>query len=151
MNMPIAAIFDLDGVLCNYAARFYLLKGPQKNWAEYFSRMGQDAPFTDRINLLRTLHEQGVKIVLLTGRSAAYRALTEDWLTRYKVPYDQLIMRNARLRRKGDKLKQAYVTRYISRRYTIALAFDDHPAIIAMYRRLNIPCMDCSDPDMVDE
>lgn len=73
--------FDLDGTLCQPIRR---------NHPEDIMEV---EPYKHRIQILRTLHCEGFKIIIFTRREAVKngRKLTIRWLQKHKVPYDQLI------------------------------------------------------------
>ena len=87
-----AVVFDLDGVLSDAAARQHYLKGPRPDWEAFFSASAED-PLIDEVATLLGLLSKELAIVLLTARPARTGALTVDWLTRYELRWDLLVMR----------------------------------------------------------
>lgn len=79
-------VFDIDGTICNNT----------------FGNYEQAEPFTDRINFINKLHDDGNKIVFFTARGMKtlngdigevykkYFEFTEMQLKKWKVKYDQL-------------------------------------------------------------
>lgn len=140
---PKAVIFDIDGVLANYLHRAeYILCRPKK-WNQFFEAMDEDRVIGEMAQKLRAAHQMGHTVILLTGRAERYRALTEAWFAKNNLPYDLLIMRPNRVRRKGHLLKQAYYRRFIKSRYTVVVAYDDHPRIVQMWQDNGVQAYDC--------
>ncbi len=82
-------VFDLDGVICE-------LKRPSESYADVI-------PKNDVIEKMRELKEDGHYLIIYTGRHMRtcngdvpkviekIGKITEDWLKKWKVPYDELI------------------------------------------------------------
>ena len=82
-------VFDLDGVICE-------LKKPSESYADVI-------PKNDVIEKMRDLKEDGHYLIIHTGRHMRtcngdvseviekIGKITEDWLKKWKVPYDELI------------------------------------------------------------
>jgi len=82
-------VFDLDGVICE-------LKKPSESYADVI-------PKNDVIEKMRDLKEDGHYLIIHTGRHMRtcdgdvskviekVGKITEDWLEKWKVPYDELI------------------------------------------------------------
>lgn len=71
---------DIDGVLF-------------KNTSVHFSNLGSGEPVRDNVELLRSMHDGGkAMVVLTTSRPEKYRDLTEAELKAKGVAYDRLLM-----------------------------------------------------------
>lgn len=82
-------VFDLDGVLIDSSHRFGLI---EKDEDEFYSYMGQDTPIEPMYSIVKNMVGD-YYIVLLTGRPSYVAPGTKEWLNKYQVPYDTLIMR----------------------------------------------------------
>ena len=72
---------DIDGTL---------ITNSSKHFPPY---IGQGDPLTENINLLKNLQKtEKAYIVLTTSRSSSFREKTINELSKYGIPYDQLIM-----------------------------------------------------------
>ena len=93
MSEP-AVVVDIDSTLADTFHRSHMiLQGDQRedtDWVAYAKACGGDTP-TGTVDLLRLL-DPYYTIVLMTSRPGAARDETVEWLTRYRVPYDVLIM-----------------------------------------------------------
>lgn len=138
-----AVVFDIDGVLANYLHRAEFITCRPKRWKDFFNAMGEDGLILEMATKLRAAHQQGFTVILLTGRTQMYRKLTEMWLLKYDLPYDLLIMRPNKVRRRGNLLKQTYYRRFIKLRYEVVAAYDDHPNIVQMWRDNGVNAIDC--------
>jgi hypothetical protein len=81
----------------------------------------------------------------MTGRPNMYRQYTMTWLTKNFVPRGRdfhLLMRNNGDLRSAPDLKQGmleWLPHYDVEIRDIVAAYDDHPGIIEMYKRHDIP------------
>lgn len=141
--MPIV-VFDLDGTLADATHRLHLLpEGADKNrtdsWDAFNLACWLDAPIPDNIQLLRSLCRAGHRIVILTGRCDVARMKTIDWLERYQIPYDNLVMRPSYDHRKDVDFKEDALIR-ISEIEPILCCFDDLEHVCKHIRGMGITC-----------
>ena len=89
-------IFDLDGTLALIDKRRALAtKNGKMDWDVFFDRdnIKLDVPNTPVITMAQSLHSQGFKIVIFSGRNDRGFDATVQWLDDFKVPFDLLVMR----------------------------------------------------------
>jgi len=79
---------DIDGVLSDDRWRRH--HWLHKNYNLYHSCSPKDQPILGIVHLLNCW--QG-HVVLSTARPEQYRLMTESWLSKYHIRYDQLLMR----------------------------------------------------------
>lgn len=134
-------IWDLDGTLADGRHRLHLL--PTKDhcnthsWDEFNLAASEDSPILDNIDLMHATRKLFFNLIL-TGRSDVAQDVTTAWLERYRVPYDQLIMRPRDDHRrdvdfKEDILRQIGLDR-------ILCCFDDLPHVAYHLRSLGLTC-----------
>lgn len=68
--------FDLDGTLCS---------------EEHSGRRSLAKPKTDRIAIIKSLHDAGHFIGIFTARTWGEYEMTKEWLMINGVPYDALV------------------------------------------------------------
>ena len=135
-------IIDIDNTLSNSNIRFALATRPNGkiDWeaAHIPNNILMDDPFHPMIDLAKKYKKDGFEVIVLTGRPESVEKVTEEWLEKYGVEYDQLIMRN----RSSHFLKapvykeKAYKTLIKS---DVFCAYDDEEEIIQMWNNLGIP------------
>ncbi|CBY88561.1 hypothetical protein [Pantoea phage LIMEzero] len=140
-NRPVV-IVDLDGTLSDGSWRLHLLPDEQHRhldaaWATFNLAASDDPAYTDTIDVVNNLG-MFCDIVILTGRGAVARAITENWLDKHGVDYDQLIMRAIGDSRKDTVFKAEVVNELRSQGRKILCAFDDLPHIVDMFREMGI-------------
>ncbi|MFF5426196.1 MULTISPECIES: AAA family ATPase [unclassified Streptomyces] len=128
--LPSAVLCDIDGTLALRGDR-----GPYD-----FTRCGEDLlnpPVRDALRAFR--HSERDRIVLLSGRSEDHRPVTEAWLARHGVPYDELWMRAAGDGRGDDIVKAELFDAHIRDRYAVRLSLDDRDRVVALWRHMGLP------------
>ena len=138
---PLAAIFDMDGTLVDVTGvRHYVAQRP-RNFDHFHRASRFSPPHPWVVDMARELHEGGVRVLVVTGRAAQYREVCEDWLEKYAVPYERLLTRGFRDNRPDYVVKEEILQRLLQD-YEIALAVDDNPEVISLWRRHGIPVIE---------
>ncbi|WP_367826380.1 AAA family ATPase [Streptomyces sp. LMG1-1-1.1] len=128
--LPSAVMCDIDGTLALRGDR-----GPYD-----FTRCGEDLLNPSVRDALRAFrHAESDRIVLLSGRSEDHRALTETWLDRHEVPYDELWMRASGDGRGDDIVKAELFDAHVRHRYAVRVSLDDRDRVVALWRRMGLP------------
>ena len=135
-----AAVFDLDGVLSDAAARQHLLEGPRPDWEAFFAASGDDPPVEDVATLLGLLAPH-LAVVLLTARPSRVRELTLDWLGRHGLRWDLLVMRRDGDRRPARQFKQEAVRALRRGGLDLRLCFEDDRRNVEAIRAEGVPCV----------
>ena len=67
------------------------------DWGKFFNstNIKLDEPNLPVIKMAQLFSEQGFNIVILSGRSNKTETATRSWLSKNKVPFNKLIMRNS--------------------------------------------------------
>jgi acid phosphatase class B len=135
-------IIDIDNTLCISNERFALAQKEtgKTDWdiAHNPELIEKDKPNWPMIDLAKKYKKDGFEIIILTGRPESVEKVTEEWLKKYEIEYDRLIMRN----RSSHYLKaviykeKAYKTLIKS---DVFCAYDDEEEIIQMWNSLGIP------------
>jgi hypothetical protein len=135
-----AVVFDLDGVLSNAEARQHYIKGPRPDWEAFFSASAEDPPIDEVATLLGLLSKE-LAIVLLTARPARTGALTVEWLARYELRWDLLVMRRHHDYRPARVFKQEAVREMRSRGLDLKLCVEDDLRNVEMFRAEGLPAL----------
>ena len=133
-------IVDLDGTLSDGTHRLHLLPIRDlhltESWSAFNGAAIGDKPIQNTIDVVNMLWKAGMGVVILTGRSDEVETDTLIWLDRYKVKFDDLIMRRAEDNRKDTVIKEE-VLRAIGLEH-IKCAFDDSANVVKHFRSLGI-------------
>jgi hypothetical protein len=128
--------FDLDGTLCNVSHRRQWVATSPKNWDAWNAGIDADVPNAPVLDVLHSL-SGSFRIVLVSGRGSEYRQATEDWLKKYRVPYDALYMRAAGDFRPDDEIKSELADQ-VEKQYKILGVFDDRKRVVDMWIKRGI-------------
>ena len=135
-----AVVFDMDGVLSDATRRQHYLEWPRRDWESFFEECGDDDLIDEVARLLECL-DPAMRIVLLTARPIRVQQQTLGWLTRYRLRWDLLIMRDW-----GDYMAAPHFKRLTVeelRRYgfDLRLAFEDDQRNVDMFHSEGVPCV----------
>lgn len=160
------SIWDLDNCLSDDAWRIpridWSARCPGDRYAAYHAAAGEDACAVRNAALFKAWRAFGTAPVFATGRPEAIRRETQDWIERHfgiRPTRDSLFMRGDADHRPSVVLKRDMLDliRAAHPGAQIALAFDDHADIVAMYRdegvaalRLAIHSVDAYNPPRAD-
>lgn len=141
--MAKTVVFDLDGTLADGRHRLHLLPTKDydktESWIEFNLAAAGDLPFWDNIELCNLFALSGdYNVVILTGRSDVARDITEGWLDKHGVQYNELVMRSQTDNRKDTVIKEEYL-RSIGLE-NILCCFDDLPHVAYHLRSLGLTC-----------
>lgn len=119
---------DIDGTLADSRWRDGITP-----WDEYHAMSIQDEPNKHMIWLIKALHEREYVIVGVTTRPEKFRKLTMNWLLKYDVPIDTLLMRPNDDHRPSPELKVDLVAKALGLD-DISFILDDREDVIAAFR-----------------
>jgi predicted kinase len=133
--LPNCYLVDVDGTLAINTTR------PYYDW----SRVGEDSLNTPVAMLVQQLAATH-KIMIMSGRSEDCRQETLDWLDRYHIPHDDLIMRPSVEQCADDILKAELYGLHIRDRYNVLGVIDDRPKVCRMWRKLGLMVFQVGNP-----
>jgi hypothetical protein len=136
-------VFDLDGVLANADHRQHLLTpepGQRKNWKRFFEKAGDDA-LIEELARLTLLLDSSLQRVLLTARPTTIQDITVEWLERFHLAWDLLVMRPAGEYAPSPVAKKAAVDELRDHGFELLLAFDDDRRNVDMFHAAGVPCI----------
>jgi hypothetical protein len=137
-SLPNCYIFDIDGTLA--------LKGDRS--AYDWSRVSEDKPNTDVINIYSTLANAGFPIIIFSGRDEVCREATEKWLLDNGInDYALLAMRAEGNMEKDTIVKEALYRAYLDGRYNVLGVFDDRNSVVQAWRSLGLTCFQVAEGD----
>jgi|SRR6478735_855291 len=131
-------IFDMDGTLCDVQAIRHYVRGDNQNFDAFHKASLWCPPNYDVLEAAQGHASDGYHITIVTARDEKYRDVTEDWLDKYKVPYDVMYMRPWGDRRKDRDVKIEILEEIRASNLNPVLAYDDNPHVIAMWKEHGI-------------
>jgi hypothetical protein len=145
-------IADLDGTIALIEHRRHWLdkeKHPEltsdERWSRFYAECVNDQPNLPVITTLRALANEGLLIVVLSGRSDEVERETEDWLRKYSVPRNRVKMRPAGDFTPDEILKRQWVSEYDLSQ--ILCVFDDRQKVVDMWREIGLTCFQVAPGD----
>jgi len=167
-------IFDLDGTLAIIEKRRIKAGSPTGNkptqskmdWDVFFDaeNIKLDEPNIPVIKMAQTFHKDGFKIVIFSGRNDRSFYTTKDWLEKYKVPYDLLVLRPDKFKSDSwpiangnpatpemrfmpdEILKKAMLDTFVDKN-DVLMTVDDRQKVVDMWRAEGLTCFQVAPGD----
>lgn len=133
-------IFDVDGTLSDSSKRLKYIEGKKKDWNSFYNEVIFDEPIPEVVWLAKTLRDSGCKIVICTGRPEKIRNLTEYWLNKHGVDYDDMFMRPTKDHRPDYIVKGELLDKIYEAGYDPFMVFDDRASVVKMWRETGLIC-----------
>ena len=137
------AIVDIDGTLANVQAiRHFVIPTPPSRRKDFsaFHQASVDCPTNDWVvRAVKDCAAQGLAILIVTARGAAFRNQTAFWLAMHDIPSDMLFMRPVGDQRPDFEVKTDILSRIRDLGFAPVIAFDDNPNVIALWEANHIP------------
>lgn len=122
-------VFDKDSCLGDTRHRWHLVpKDGPADWEAYSMACGGDAPLRGTVALARLLYPANL-IHVCSGSNDSSRQVTEQWMTRNRIPYDAIYQRPAGDKRENWQLKVDYVNFLQASGLEVVLFAEDHPDV----------------------
>lgn len=136
--LPSAVLVDVDGTLA--------LRDGRSPYDE--SLVAHDLPNHAIITIVRALHKDGHRIIVLSGRTEASREDTADWLDRHlQVPLDALYLRASGDRRRDVDVKYDIYRHNIANQYSVLCVLEDRNQVVDLWRSLHLTCLQVAPGD----
>jgi predicted kinase len=134
--LPKAWIIDLDGTLAKMGNR-----SPYE-----WHKVGVDTLNESVAELVRSLHLNNNKIIILSGRDEECRDITVEWLFNHKIPYIRLIMRKKNDTRKDSIIKEEFFWKKVAPFWNVLGVVEDRPVVARKWRELGLNVFQVSNP-----
>lgn len=130
-------VSDLDSTLANCDHRLQYIQDEGKDWDTFFEECHHDTPIRNNIEILYAL---GITrtVLILSGRSDVVRGQTEEWLDKWNVRYDALVMRPEGNYRPDIELKRKWVELLGLTPANTLVVLEDRDSCVEMYRSLGL-------------
>lgn len=154
-DKPKAVIFDVDGTL----ARMNGKRGPFE-----WDKVGNDEPNMILFYTMKSLYEQGYKIIIMSGRDGVCREDTKLWINTVLTRDDmkiyvenelysdyidyQLFMRGENDHRSDVIVKYELFMKHIDGKYNVEAVFDDRPKVVRMWQDLGLNVVQCGNQNI---
>ncbi len=128
-----AVIFDVDGTLYDVRSVRHHVRGPRRDFHAFHADALSCPPHDEVVEAARSARRDGHAVVVVSARAERWRRQTGFWLALHDVPSDHLFLRGERDGRPDVEVKRD-VLAHLRTRYEVVAAWDDNPAIVALWR-----------------
>jgi predicted kinase len=140
-SLPHCIMVDMDATLC------FNTEGRPFWGTEADNSVIKDIPNTPIVELVKHYKEatygtnpynNNRHIIIVTGRAESSREGTIAWLEKYKVPYDEILMRPNGSTIPGECLKEQLYNLFIKDKYYVDFVLEDSTKVVKKYRDLGL-------------
>lgn len=146
-----AVIFDIDGTLANIEHRRHHVADGKKDWRAFNAGIKNDTPnqpiatLYDMVSLYGDRYESH-EIILMSGRSADHRRVTETWLDEHGLDgYFALFMRGFTDMRDDAIVKKELYEQFVKPYFDVSFVIDDRDRVVKMWREQGLTCLQCAE------
>ena len=140
-------ICDIDGTVADTEHRAHYITDGHRDWKSWHANAHKDKPIESIINILHMAVDNGITIVMCTGRDENCRPETIEWLNENNVPYKDLYMRKFNDRRDDDIVKFELLEQIYEDGYEPILVLEDRNRVVRMWRSAGLRCLQVADGD----
>lgn len=121
-----AVSFDADGTLWQTAPIQHYVAGKYRDF-DSFHRLSEFCePNLEVLEMARQAHDAGFAIIITTARNEEYREVTQKWLDKHEIPFENLFMRKDGDMRKDYEVKKDMYEQEVNPIYDLVRAVDDN-------------------------
>lgn len=145
MNKSII-LFDLDGTLADNEHRQHYVSNEDKEWDMFFAEQINDRPNHPIIELFKSLKKSNKNpLFIITARPERYREKTTEWLAKYQIFPERLVMRKDGDRRSDVIVKKEMLSNFRLEGMHPLFVVDDRTSVVKMWREEGVTCLQCAD------
>jgi len=148
---------DIDGTIADLTHRVHHIDNSnpssEKDWEAFYRDISKDRPIPSTIGMVKALANSGWFIILITGRDAERRGLTEAWLKEHNVPWDVLLMRPIGNHTTDVEIKRTWLRKMrdgelVFRGVDVPeIVLEDRKKVIKMWREEGLIALQCAEGD----
>lgn len=138
-DLPHSIVVDVDGTLA--------VMHPDRSPYDW-DKVGMDSPNASVVHAVRAMKEQGIEVIVMSGRDGTCREATQKWLDTHVAENLTLHMRAAGDSRPDHIVKYELFQQHIADQYHVRCVFDDRDQVVNLWRRkLQLPTFQVADGD----
>lgn len=126
--------FDADGTLVNVSSIVSLVKGKYRDFDLFHRKSLWSPPNQEVLDLAYEAKDKGFKVIVVTAREERYREVTQAWMDKFNVPYENVFMRPMNDRRPDHIVKNEMFAQ-INSFYDIIHFVDDRKDIADVWKQ----------------
>ena len=134
-------VFDFDGTIADYSKREFLR---DKDWDAYIAASFTDTPSKPVLEIINRFKDS-YNIVILSARSEKSRAETLEWLTKYDIHHDALILKPDSATEEDCDIKSSLIQLIPEIYGKVFFCIDDRSSCVKSFRGLGLYTFQCGE------
>ncbi len=133
-------LVDLDHTISDALWRDEMILNGD-SWDDYHAASFFDKPIPEMASLVRALRWTGYELIAITSRPQKWHKLTLQWLAKYNIPIDEILMRPPDDFRPSPELKLGMIKKYYLK--DIAFIIEDREDVCQAFREAGVTALQC--------
>ncbi len=133
---------DIDNTIRSSAWRDDMITNGD-SWDDYHVAGFMDQPVQEMLALLRTFRWAGYKTIALTAIPEKWRQITIQWLIKYQIPFDEILMRPDDNYLPAAELKLFLAKNRIPFLMEVAFMIDDRDDVCEAFQKAGVTAFQC--------
>ena len=139
-------VVDIGGTISKVGDRVKCLESTPKDWDSFYARCGEDLPNEDVLACVKAL-QCIYTIILLSGRRESCRKDTLDWLRKYDIDADFVLLRKDNDHRHDTIVKPEILLNFLGSYDEVAFVLEDRTSVVKKWRELGLTCLQVAEGD----
>jgi len=132
-------VFDFDGTIADYSKRDYLR---DIDWDAYIAASFSDVPSKPVVEIIERF-KSDYNIIILSARSEKSREETEEWLNKYSIYHDDLILKPDNTTEEDCDIKVKLIKDIPEKYGEILFCIDDRSSCVQSFRSSGLYVFQC--------
>lgn len=133
-----AILVDVDGTLA--------LNDGHRGWYDY-EKVINDKVKHEIARLVRLYHNDGFKVIVMSGRDDNCQRETAQWLKANDIPYNSIFMRRTGDQRQDSIVKIELFNTFVRDNHRIEVVLDDRNQVVDAWRSIGLTCLQVAPGD----
>lgn len=112
----------------------------EPDYDAFNASLALDVPNGNVARMANIINNAGYRIFVLSGRSSKYIGETRQWLHKWGIPFDKLMMREEGNKESDVTLKKRFLEDIRKNGYEVIGVFDDRDKVVEMWRAEGLTC-----------
>lgn len=132
-------VLDFDGTIADYTERDHLR---DVDWDAYIAASHKDVPSKPVLEIIERFKSDH-NIVILSARSERSRKETKEWLAKYEVYYDDLILKPDDATEEDCDIKKSLIKKVPEKHGEVFFCIDDRSSCVQSFRNAGLYTFQC--------
>lgn len=138
-SLPKSIIVDIDGTVAdNPIIDNGFMERPQREFSDYTKNIMKDTPIQQVIDNVNFYHDNGVRVIIITGRDEVSYDFNVQWFKDHGMNWDEMYCRGHDDYRDDWQVKDDFIRDHVENKYHVMAVFDDRQQVVDHLRNMGL-------------